>query len=163
VVQGRYEGLYGFLAMVSKLKNNEDFRKLVCEAVAWKECMHKIVYYEIGGSSTQVAFTMNANAGAGAEAGNGAVTAPSAASARAKRLFSRFHSRRRGVVELSKGFSDYLDGHARIYSRSFLGNGGNQINDVYLEKSDCLTNMDKSGKERFEICLNDMKNMLDND
>lgn len=55
MVTGRFEGMYGFLALAARLKSKDEKVKRdyeqICGDKDFKTCIDDIVYTEIGGSS----------------------------------------------------------------------------------------------------------------
>jgi len=58
VVTGRYEGIYGYLAFYNKVKvGSGDWYNTFCSGYSdLLSCLKDITYFEVGGSSSQVAF-----------------------------------------------------------------------------------------------------------
>lgn len=71
----------------------------------------------MGGSSTQVAFVADARKSTNLNI------------KLSKTKSGRFHIRTnlKGFVNISDKLSEYLGGAKKLYSKSFLGNGGNQL------------------------------------
>lgn len=76
--------------------------------------------------------------------------------------------KRRGIVDLSQSskIQAYLgEGVDKLYSRSFLGNGNNQIFDQYLKGKKCFVGEEakQGGKARHDVCLSELKSELKDD
>jgi len=135
VISGRMEGLLGFLSAKQTIEKDGTWQTDVCGETAVAECVKtKLVYYEVGGASCQLVWGMQTARG-----------------------FLQAVSKNKGIIKFNN-FPSNDNLPPFLYSKSFLGNGGEQA--IIASKVGLNACLLKQQAERFKCAEEAVKNRL---